>query len=114
IIIGVTNMIPFFGPFIGGIPVILITLVSDITNPLKSIWVAIFILALQQFDGNILSPKILGDSIGVKPLGIVFAIIVAGALLGPAGMFFGVPIFAVIFNLFSNYIEKKYNKKYKK
>ncbi|MDE6357046.1 MAG: AI-2E family transporter, partial [Eubacteriales bacterium] len=113
IIIGVTNMIPFFGPFIGAIPVILITLVSDITNPLKCVWIGIFILALQQFDGNILGPKILGDSIGVKPLGIVFAIIVAGALFGPAGMFFGVPVFAVIFNLFSNYIEKRYNQKYK-
>lgn len=111
IIIAVTNIIPFFGPFIGGIPVVLITLVTDITNPLKSVWIAIFILALQQFDGNILGPKILGDSIGVKPLGIIFSIIVAGALFGPAGMFFGVPVFAVIFNLFSSYIEKKYLEK---
>lgn len=112
IIIGVTNMIPFFGPFIGGIPVVLITLASDINHPLKALWITIFILALQQFDGNILGPKIIGDSIGVKPLGIIFAIIIGGALFGPAGMFFGVPIFAVIFTTFNNFIDKKYNKKY--
>lgn len=112
IIIGITNIIPFFGPFIGGIPVILITLITDTANPLKALWLTIFIFAIQQFDGNILGPKILGDCIGVKPLGIIFSIIIAGAIFGPAGMFFGVPIFAVIFNLFSSYIDKKYNSKY--
>ncbi|WP_330651646.1 AI-2E family transporter [[Clostridium] colinum] len=110
IIIGITNMIPFFGPFIGGIPVVFITLMFDITNPLKSIWISIFILLLQQFDGNILGPKILGDSIGIKPIGIIFSIIVGGALFGPAGMFFGVPIFAVIFSTFNRFIDKKYEK----
>lgn len=110
IIIGFTNMIPFFGPFIGGVPVVLITLVADITNPLKALWIALFILALQQFDGNILGPKILGDCIGVKPLGIIFSIVVAGAIFGPAGMFFGVPVFAVIFEIISNYIDKRYKK----
>ena len=112
IIIGVTNMIPFFGPFIGAIPVIFITLMFDITNPLKSLWIGIFILLLQQFDGNILGPKILGDSIGVKPIGIIFSIIVGGAIFGPPGMFFGVPIFAVIFSAFNRFIDKKYNEKY--
>ncbi len=112
IIIGITNIIPFFGPFIGGIPVILITLITDVSHPEKALWLLIFILALQQFDGNILGPKILGDSIGVKPLGIIFSIIIAGDIFGPAGMFFGVPVFAVIFNLFSNYISKRYNSKY--
>lgn len=112
IIIGVTNMIPFFGPFIGAFPVIFITLMFDITNPLKAVWMAIFILLLQQFDGNILGPKILGDSIGIKPIGIIFSIIVGGALFGPAGMFFGVPIFAVIFSTFNRFIDKKYSKKY--
>nr|WP_317357563.1 AI-2E family transporter [uncultured Tyzzerella sp.] len=112
IIIGITNMIPFFGPFIGGIPVVFITLAFDIANPLKALWMTIFILLLQQFDGNILGPKILGDSIGVKPLGIIFSIIVGGAIFGPPGMFFGVPIFAVIFSAFNGFIDKKYNKKY--
>ncbi len=112
IIIGVTNMIPFFGPFIGAVPVIFITLMFDITNPLKSVWIGIFILLLQQFDGNILGPKILGDSIGIKPIGIIFSIIVGGAIFGPPGMFFGVPIFAVIFSAFNNFIDKRYNKKY--
>ena len=112
IIIGVTNMIPFFGPFIGAIPVIFITLMFDITNPLKAVWMAIFILLLQQFDGNILGPKILGDSIGIKPVGIIFSIIVGGAIFGPAGMFFGVPIFAVIFSVFNRFIDKKYSRKY--
>ena len=112
IIIGVTNMIPFFGPFIGAVPVIFITLLFDITNPLKAVWIGIFILLLQQFDGNILGPKILGDSIGIKPIGIIFSIIVGGYMFGPAGMFFGVPIFAVIFSAFNDFIDKKYKKKY--
>ena len=112
IIIGVTNMIPFFGPFIGAVPVVFITLAFDIATPLKALWICIFILLLQQFDGNILGPKILGDSIGVKPIGIIFSIIVGGAIFGPAGMFFGVPIFAVIFSTFNNFIDRKYNKKY--
>lgn len=112
IIIGVTNMIPFFGPFIGGIPVVLITLLFDITNPLKSLWIGVFILLLQQFDGNILGPKILGDSIGIKPIGIIFSIIVGGAIFGPAGMFFGVPVFAVIFSTFNRLIDKIYKEKY--
>ncbi len=112
IIIAVTNMIPFFGPFIGAIPTVFITLMFDISNPLKAVWITIFILLLQQFDGNILGPKILGDSIGVKPIGIIFAIIVGGAIFGPAGMFFGVPIFAVIFSTFNKFIDKKYFEKY--
>ena len=97
---------------IGAIPVIFITLMFDITNPLKSLWIGIFILLLQQFDGNILGPKILGDSIGVKPIGIIFSIIVGGAIFGPPGMFFGVPIFAVIFSAFNRFIDKKYDEKY--
>lgn len=111
LIIGVTNMIPYFGPFIGGIPVVLITLISDISNPLKSLWIAIFIFALQQFDGIILGPKILGNSIGLKPLSIIFSIIIGGALFGVLGMFFGVPVFAVIMSLFTKYIDNKYEQK---
>ena len=108
IIIGITNMIPYFGPFIGAVPVVALTL---LINPIKGLWVLIFIVVLQQFDGVILGPRILGDSIGLKPIGVIFAIIVGGAIAGPLGMFFGVPIFSVIFTIFSNFVEKLYNSK---
>lgn len=109
IIIAITNMIPYFGPFIGAVPVIILTM---LVSPIKSIWVLIFIFVLQQFDGMILGPKILGNSIGLKPIGVIFAIIVGGAIAGPLGMFFGVPIFACLFNLLFNFIHNSYNKKY--
>lgn len=101
-------MIPYFGPFIGAVPAILMTLLIE---PSKAIWVALFILALQQFDGIILGPKILGDSTGLSPLWIIFSIIVGGALFGPVGMFLGVPIFASVKLFFTEYIEERYNRK---
>lgn len=109
IIIAITNMIPYFGPFIGAVPV---TILTVLVSPVKGIWVLIFIIILQQFDGMILGPKILGDSIGLKPIGVIFAIIVGGAVAGPLGMFFGVPIFACMFRLLFNFISRIYNKKY--
>lgn len=105
LIIGITNMIPYFGPFIGAIPVILIAFLN---KPITAFWIAIIIFALQQFDGIILGPKILGDSTGLKPLEVIFAIIIGGALFGIFGMFFGVPIFAVILKLLRNTVNKKY------
>lgn len=108
-IIGLTNMIPYFGPFIGAIPALLIVV---LTAPGKVIWVALFILALQQFDGIILGPKILGNSTGMSPLLIIFSIIVGGALMGPLGMFLGVPVFASIKMFWGEFIHKKYNSKY--
>ena len=108
IIIGITNMIPYFGPFIGAVPVVALTI---LINPIKGLWVLIFIVVLKQLDGVILGPRILGDSIGLKPIGVIFAIIVGGAIAGPLGMFFGVPIFSVIFTIFSNFVEKLYNSK---
>lgn len=110
IIIAITNMIPYFGPFIGAVPV---TALTVLVSPVKGIWVLIFIIILQQFDGIILGPKILGDSIGLKPIGVIFAIIVGGAIAGPLGMFFGVPIFACLFKLLFDFINKIYEKKYK-
>lgn len=109
LIIGVTNMIPYFGPFIGAIPAIVITLLID---PLLAIWVALFILILQQFDGNFLGPKILGDSLDLSPLWIILAVVVGGALMGPLGMFIGVPIFATIKTFSGEYIARLYAKKY--
>lgn len=104
VIVGVTNMIPYFGPFIGAIPGIFILLLID---PVKALIFAILILALQQFDGLILGPKILGDSTGLKPLWIIFAITIGGYLAGPFGMFFGVPITAVISFLSKRWIDKR-------
>ncbi|MBQ2697888.1 MAG: AI-2E family transporter, partial [Clostridia bacterium] len=92
-IVGVTNMIPTFGPFIGGIPCVLMMLVIDYRH---AITLALLIIALQQFDGNILGPKILGDSLGISAFWVVFSVVVAGGLFGVWGMFFGVPIFAVL------------------
>ena len=93
VIVGVTNMIPYFGPFIGAIPGLFILLLID---PIKALIFGVLILALQQFDGLILGPKILGDSTGLKPLWIIFAITIGGYIWGPLGMFFGVPVVAVI------------------
>ena len=109
LIIGVTNMIPYFGPFIGAIPAIIITL---LINPILAIWVGLFILILQQFDGNFLGPKILGDSLDLSPLWIILAVVVGGALMGPLGMFIGGPIFATIKTFGGEYISRMYDKKY--
>lgn len=99
LIIGVTNMIPYFGPFIGAIPAILITLLID---PPLAIAVGIFVLILQQFDGNYLGPKILGNSVDLNPLWIILAVLIGGAFMGPVGMFVGVPVFATIKTLHRN------------
>ncbi len=108
-IVGLTNMIPYFGPFIGAIPALLITVLID---PSKVIWVGLFILGLQQFDGIILGPKILGDSTGMSPLLIILSIIVGGALMGPIGMFLGVPVFASLKMFWVEFIQKKYKEKF--
>lgn len=100
-VIGVTNVIPFFGPFIGAIPSIMILLIFD---PIKALEFAIFVLVLQQFDGNILGPKILGDSTGLSALWVLVAIIVGGGLFGFPGMVLGVPTFAVLYSLVSDWL----------
>lgn len=95
VIVGVTNVIPFFGPYIGAVPsAILILLVS----PVKCLWFIVFVTVLQQFDGNILGPKILGDSTGLTGFWVLFSIMVFGAWLGFVGMLIGVPVFAIIYN----------------
>lgn len=98
VIIGVTNIIPFFGPFIGAIPsAILILLVS----PSQCLYFIGLIFLIQQFDGNILGPKILGESTGLSSFWVLFSILVFGGILGPVGMIIGVPLFAVIYRLAS-------------
>lgn len=94
VIIGVTNIIPFFGPWIGGIPSALLVLMVD---PMQALYFAILILVIQQFDGNILGPKILGDSTGLSGFWVIFAITIFGGLFGILGMIAGVPIFAVFY-----------------
>lgn len=98
VIIGVTNIIPFFGPFIGAIPCGLLIFLS---NPIQAVYFAIFILVLQQFDGNILGPKILGDSTGLASFWVLFSILLFGGLFGFAGMVLGVPVFAMIYSAIS-------------
>lgn len=94
VIIGVTNVIPFFGPYLGAIPSIFLILLVD---PLQALYFAIFILALQQFDGNILGPKILGESTGLSSFLVIVAILVGGGVFGIPGMIIGVPVFAVLY-----------------
>lgn len=96
VIIGVTNVIPFFGPFIGAIPATFLILIEQ---PTKAIWFALFILVLQQFDGNILGPKILGDNTGLSSIWVLFSILLFGGLWGFVGMIIAVPLFAVIYDV---------------
>ena len=102
-IVGCTNVIPFFGPFFGAIPSVLILLMVD---PWQAFWFAIFVFVLQQLDGNIIGPKILGDSTGLPALWVMFAILVGGGIFGVLGMFVGVPAFAVIYKFAKEYFEK--------
>lgn len=108
IIVGVTNMIPYFGPFIGAIPGILLLLMVDFSYGLVF---GIMIFALQQFDGLYLGPTILGESTGIRPLWIIFAITVGGFVAGPLGMFLGVPTVAVLAYLFEKLFDKRLKKK---
>ena len=97
VIIGVTNVIPFFGPYLGAIPSAFLVLIVDPLHPLNCVYFLIFILILQQFDGNFLGPKILGSSTGLTSFWVIFAITLFGGLFGIVGMIIGVPIFAVIY-----------------
>lgn len=103
-IIGLTNIIPFFGPFIGAIPSALIILT---VSGWKMLFFIIFVLVLQQFDGNVLGPKILGNRVGVNGFWVMFSIIVGAGLFGFAGMLLGVPVFVVIYTFFRNLVNRK-------
>lgn len=108
VIIGVTNVIPFFGPWIGGIPSALLVLMVD---PKQALYFGILIIIIQQFDGNILGPKILGDSTGLSGFWVIFSITIFGGLFGVLGMIVGVPIFAVFYagvkSLVNRYLRRK-------
>lgn len=102
LITGITDIIPYFGPFIGAIPCAFIILIAD---PIKVIWFVVLTLVIQQLDGNIIGPKILGEKVGVDSLLIIVAITVTGGLWGLFGMFVGVPIFAVFYQIIKEFIE---------
>ena len=104
VMIGITNIIPFFGPLIGLIPSAFIILLVD---PFKCLIFVIFIVILQQIDGNILGPKILGSSVGINGFWVMFAIILGGGLFGFPGMILGVPVFVVIYSAMTTLIDKK-------
>ena len=94
LVIGVTNLIPFFGPFIGWVPCVLILL---IVNPISALWFTVFVLVLQQLDGNVIGPHILGDSVGVSALSIMIAIVIGSGLFGFVGMLVSVPVYALLY-----------------
>lgn len=108
IIVGITNIIPFFGPFIGGVPSTIIILT---VSPMKALIFVIFIVILQQFDGNILGPKILGESMGLNGFWVMFSIILGAGVFGFAGMLIGVPIFMLIYTGVGILIERGLERK---
>ncbi|MDO4965404.1 MAG: AI-2E family transporter [Lachnospiraceae bacterium] len=108
VIVGVTNIIPYFGPFLGAIPSAIIILMID---PMKCLTFVIIVLILQQVDGNIIGPKILGDSTGLSSFWVIFAITLFGGLFGVFGMFIGVPVFAVIYAAIKTFVNQRLEKK---
>lgn len=108
VIVGVTNVIPFFGPYLGAIPSALLIL---LVNPVKCIYFLIFILILQQLDGNVIGPKILGESTGLSGFWVIFSITIFGGLWGIVGMIVGVPLWAVIYAMTKRVVERHLKKK---
>lgn len=108
VVVGVTNIIPFFGPFFGAVPSIILILVE---SPLKAFIFAIFILILQQLDGNVIGPKILGNTTGVSSFWVLISILLFGGFFGVLGMIIGVPTFAIIYDIVKKIVYQKLNKK---
>ena len=109
VIVGVTNVIPFFGPYIGAVPsAILILLV----NPMKGLYFVLFVIVLQQLDGNFIGPKILGSSTGLSSFWVIFAILLGGGLFGFPGMILGVPTFAVLYYMVQLFVNSRLHKKH--
>lgn len=108
VIIGVSNIIPFFGPWIGWVPCALILL---IVNPMNALWFSIFLLALQQLDGNVIGPFILGDRVGVSALSITIAIVIGGGLFGFVGMLVSVPFYALLYAIIRTVIAARLQKR---
>ena len=107
VIVGVTNIIPFFGPFIGAIPSALLILLVD---PKMCLWFVIFVFILQQLDGNVIGPKILGTSIGINGFWVLFSIVIFGGIFGFWGMLLGVPAFVIIYTALEMVVNRKLKK----
>ena len=107
-IVGITNIIPFFGPFIGAVPSTFLILIED---PVKALWFVLFVVVLQQLDGNIIGPAILGDRTGLSSFWVLFTIILCGGLWGVVGMIIAVPLFAVIYNGIKRFVRRGLFKK---
>lgn len=108
VVCGFTNMIPIFGPFIGSIPSFLIIFIS---SPLKAIWFVVIVLVIQQIDGNIIAPRIIGESTGLSAIAVISAITIMGGLFGIVGMVIGVPLFAVFATLINKKIDERIAKR---
>jgi predicted PurR-regulated permease PerM len=107
-IVGITNIIPFFGPFIGAVPSFFIIL---FVSPTKALWFLLIIFIIQQIDGNIIGPKILGDSLGISAFWILFSLLVAGKFLGFIGLVIGVPLFVFVYSIIKDIVENRLKKK---
>lgn len=108
VIVGVTNVIPFFGPFLGAIPSLVLIVLVD---PVQALYFLIFVIILQQLDGNVIGPKILGNSTGLPGFWVIFSITLFGGLFGVLGMILGVPVFAVIFAFIKSIVETRLENK---
>lgn len=111
VIVGVTNVIPFFGPYLGAIPCAILILIVDLSHPINCFYFVLFILILQQIDGNLIGPKILGESTGLSGFWVIFSITVFGGMFGVLGMIVGVPIFAVFFAAVKGLVNRSLKKK---
>ncbi len=109
VVCGVTNLIPFFGPFIGAIPCGLLILIAD--DPIKVVWFGLFVLVLQQMDGNVIKPLLFGETVGLPAIWVLVAIIVTGGVFGIPGMLLGVPVFAVLYMLAADFVSARLKKK---
>ena len=107
-VICVTNIIPYFGPIIGAVPCVILVLTE---SPVKAIWIAVIILIIQQVDGNIIGPKIVGNAIGIKSLWVVISITIMGSFFGFVGMLIGAPLFSVLYTIVKEHTEKRLEKR---
>jgi predicted PurR-regulated permease PerM len=108
VIIGITNMIPMFGPYIGGIPSFLILVMVD---PVKAIWFIVFLIVLQQVEGNIIYPRVVGTSMGLSGFWVLIAVIVGNNLFGILGIIIGIPIFSTIYTIVRELTTKRLKEK---
>jgi predicted PurR-regulated permease PerM len=105
---GITSIIPFFGPFIGAVPCVLLMLLAD---PIQCLWFLILMIIIQQIDGNILAPKIIGDSTGLSSFWVIFGMLVGQGIFGFAGLIIGIPLFAVVYSFTKKRVARGHEEK---